>query len=55
MVKVDYVKSIVKYFGRYVLSKLHLVGKESKYHINQYYNHPRVTRESVNKLIQELK
>lgn len=55
MVKVDYGKSIIKYFGRYVLSKLHLIGSDSKFHINQYYNHPRVTRESVNKLIQELK
>lgn len=55
MVKVDYGKSIIKYFGRYVLSKLHLIGSDSKFHINQYYNHPMVTRESVNKLIQELK
>lgn len=55
MVKVDYGKSIIKYFGRYVLSKLHLIGSDSKFHVNQYYNHPRVTRESVNKLIQELK
>lgn len=54
-VKVDYIKSIIKYFGRYVLSKLHLIGSDSKFHINQYYNHPRVTRGSVNKLIQELK
>lgn len=55
MVKMDYGKSIIKYFGRYVLSKLHLIGSDSKFHVNQYYDHPRVTRESVNKLIQELK
>lgn len=55
MVKVNYVKSIIKYFGRYALSKLRIVGNDSKFHINQYYNHPRVTRKSVNKLIQELK
>ena len=36
-VKVDYVKSIVKYLGRYILSKLHLIGEYNKYHINQYY------------------
>lgn len=55
IVKIDYGKSIIKYFGRYILSKLHLIGRDSKFHVNQYYNHPRVTRESVNKLVQELK
>lgn len=54
MVKVDYVKSIIKYFGRYVLSKLHLIDSDNKFHINQYYNHPKVTRKSVNRRIKEL-
>lgn len=46
-VKVDYVKSIVKYLGRYILSGLHLIGENNKYHINQYYNHPKVTIDAV--------
>lgn len=54
-VKVDYVKSIIKYFTRYVLSKFHLIKPESKYHINQYYNHSKVTRGSVYRRIKELK
>ena len=53
-VKVDYVKSIVKYFGRYILSELHLIGKNNKYHINQYYNHPKVTIKSIKKRINGL-
>lgn len=55
MVKVNYVKSIIKYFGRYVLSKFHLIDSDNKFHINQYYNHPKVTRKSVNRRIKELK
>lgn len=53
-VKLDYIKSIFKYYFRYVISNLHLIGKENKYHIDQYYHHPKVTRSSVYKLITRL-
>lgn len=53
-VKIDYVKSVFKYFLRYILSKLHLINRQSKYHIDQYYNHPKVTKQSVLELIKEI-
>lgn len=54
-VKIDYYKSILRYMVRYLLSKLRLINKENKYHINQYYNHPRVTRKAVMQRINRLK
>ena len=50
-VKIDYVKSIFKYFLRYVLLKFHLITRHNKYHIDQYYNNPKVTKQSVLNLI----
>lgn len=46
-VKIEYLLGIVKYAIRYLLSVFHLVPRNSRIHIDQYYNHPRVTREMV--------
>ena len=54
-VKIDYVKSIFKYGVRYLLSKLRIIDKNNKYHIDQYYNHPKVTKQSVAERIKSLK
>ena len=35
-------------------TELHLINRHSKYHIDQYYNHPKVTKQSVLKLIKEI-
>lgn len=50
-----YYVSMIKWMARYVLSVLHLVNKHSRYHIDQYYNHPRVKRDVVMKNINRLK
>lgn len=46
-VRRNYYVSMVKWLIRYALSALHLIKKRSRYHINQYYNHPCVKRDAV--------
>lgn len=48
-VRVDYCKSILKYAVRYLFSVLHILQRDSKYHIDKYYNHPRIRRGKVMK------
>lgn len=54
-VRKRYVGSMLKWWVRYALSTLHLIVPESRYHVNQYYNHPRVKREAVEKQIRMLR
>lgn len=53
-VKRDYILSIAKYICRYLFSTLHIISCNNKYHINQYYNHPRVKKNRVEKELKVL-
>lgn len=50
-VELDYILGIIKYALRYVLTIMHIIPRNNKYHIDQYYNHPKVTKKSICKLI----
>lgn len=54
-VRIDYLKSMLKYTVRYLLSKLRVINKDSKYHIDQYYNHPKITKKFVYNCINRFK
>lgn len=42
-----YFMTIVKYLVKASLCRLSIIGKDSKYSTNQYYNHPKITRKRV--------
>lgn len=44
-----YYSSIIKYVVRYLLSVCHVIQHNNKYHIDQYYNHPRIRKKNVEK------
>lgn len=49
-IRINYFKSIVKYFVRWIMCKTHLMSKDNKYSIYQYYYHPRVSSVYLKKL-----
>lgn len=53
-IRKKYFFSIIKYGLRYILSKLRVISCHNKYHVNQYYNHPRVKKDKVQKELKML-
>ena len=53
-IKITYYGSMFRYMLRYVLSVTHVFPKNSRLHINQYYNHPRIKKTDVIDLMKTL-
>lgn len=53
-VRRGYCLSVLKYVARLVLSVLHILPRGSKYHVGQYYHHPRIRREEVAKKLKAM-
>lgn len=53
-IRINYVKSFIKYGLRYILSKFRVISRYNKYHIDQYYNHPSVKKNKVQKELEML-
>lgn len=43
----NYFVSYLKYQIRFVLSKMHFIGRDNKYSIYQYYYHPRISEQTL--------
>ncbi len=54
-IKINYRKTMVKWIARILLSRLHIISKQSKFHIDQYYNHPRISKKIVESELKKIK
>lgn len=49
-IKVEYIKSFFKYLIKFTLSQTGIISKNNPYSIYQYYYHPKITKDTIEKI-----